>query len=60
MKKRVFELIKEFPLSPSLGQHVTFETDEDFNDGKYNVGAIPCLMLDDCEDWPEFWEELTD
>lgn len=57
---RTFKLIKEIPLSPSIGHIVTFETESDFNDGLYNVGAISCLLIDDCEDWPEFWEEVTE
>lgn len=57
---RKFKLIKEFPLSPELGHMVTFETEEDYEYGLNNVGAISCLMIYDCEDWPEFWEEVTE
>lgn len=58
LKSRRFKLIKEFPLSPSLGTIVEFKTEGDFNDGIYDFGAI-CLILTDCTNYPEFWEECT-
>lgn len=58
-ESRRFKLIKEFPLSPSLGTIVEFKTEQDFNDGIHAVGAIPSLMLGDCTNYPEFWEECT-
>lgn len=56
MKK--FELIKEFPLSPSMGAQVVFRTEQDFNDGIPDVGAIPKLFIQDCANYPEFWKEV--
>lgn len=56
---RTFKLIKEFPLSPSLGTIVEFKTEKDFNGGIYDFGAI-CLILTDCTNYPEFWEEIND
>lgn len=55
---RSFKLIKEFPLSPKAGTVVTFKEDKDFNDGIYNVGAMPNLILEDCTGYPEFWREV--
>lgn len=55
-----FKLIREFPLSPAIGDIVTFESEEDYEYGINNVGDIPCLMIYDCEYWPEFWEEVTE
>lgn len=60
MKSRYFILKKEFPLSPNKGYIAKFLTDKDMNDGIYNVGALPNLMLSDCVNYPEFWEEITD
>lgn len=58
---RKFKLIKLFPLSPSLGTIVEFKTEKDFNDGIYDVGAIPNLLLkEDCINFPEFWEEIIE
>lgn len=59
LKSRRFKLIKEFPLSPSLGTIVEFKTEGDFNDGIYDFGAI-CLILTDCTNYPEFWEEIIE
>lgn len=56
MKK--FELIKEFPLSPRMGAQVVFRTEQDFNDGIPDVGAIPKLFIQDCTNYPEFWKEI--
>lgn len=60
MQERRFKLIKEFPLSPSLGFEVLFETEKDFNDGMNNVGAISTLMISDCTKFPQFWEEIIE
>ena len=60
IKPRRFILIKEFPLSPSLGTIVEFKTEQDFNDGIHAVGAISTLILSDCINYPEFWKELKE
>lgn len=57
---RKFRLIKTYPLSPSLGTIVEFKTEQNFNDGIYDVGAIPNLLLEDCIHFPEFWEEIIE
>ena len=58
--QRKFKLIKAFPLSPSLGYEVLFETEKDFNDGINDIGAISTLYISDCIDYPEFWEEINE
>ena len=58
IKNRKFKLIKEFPFSPNLGEVVEFKTEKDFNDGITGVGSLPTLILEDCINFSEFWEEV--
>lgn len=55
-----FKLIKEFPLSPQLGTIVEFKTEKDYDDGIHDIGAIPTLFIEDCRDYPEFWNRVDD
>lgn len=58
---RKYKLIKEFPLSPKLGNIVDFNTQEPIGDNIRisNFGDIENLLLDDCKNWPEFWAEYV-
>lgn len=57
---RKFKLIKEFPLSPAKGTIATFKTMQEEIEGIYDMGAIPNLILTDCTQFPEFWEEVKE
>lgn len=57
---RKFKLIKEFPLSPVKGTIATFKTMQEEIEGIYDMGAIPNLILTDCTQFPEFWEEVKE
>lgn len=57
---RKFKLIKEFPLSPVKGTIATFKTMHEEIEGIYDMGAIPNLILTDCTQFPEFWEEVKE
>lgn len=58
-KIRKFKLIKDFPQSPSLNTIVEFKSEKDMEEGLDLVGALSPLILTDCTNYPEFWEECT-